>query len=113
MKKREEWTGKLAEKMFVNRVTRKDIAQELGCTEQYITLILNGQRGQDRVRAAEKLDAAVDLVIAKRRAAEAYGEAVSSKVCIVTSVSAATQLANNIRPLSYMSWVKVMVSFGP
>ena len=48
-----KWTGKLVGDMHLNRVTRQDIADELGVTKAYISYILNGTQspkdGKQRV----------------------------------------------------------------
>ena len=40
----QKWTGVLVGRMHNARITLKDIAEELGTTEAYISMILNGSR---------------------------------------------------------------------
>lgn len=61
----EEWTGELLCKMHNNRVTRKDIADEIGCSKAYITMLLNGTKTS--ATAKERLNAATDAVIKRKR----------------------------------------------
>ena len=40
----EKWTGKLLGEMHNERVTRTELANELGCTKAYVCMVLNGQK---------------------------------------------------------------------
>lgn len=61
----EKWTGELVGKMHNNRITYDRLAAELGVTKAYISMILNGNRKPDG--AKERLEAAVDTIIANRK----------------------------------------------
>lgn len=60
----EKWTGELLCKMHNNRITRKDLADELSCSKAYITMLLNGSKSSPT--AEERLNNAVDSIIASR-----------------------------------------------
>ena len=60
----EKWTGELIGKMHNQRVTINDLASVLGCTNAYVSMILNGRRKPGGAR--EKLEAAFFTVIARR-----------------------------------------------
>lgn len=64
----EKWTGELIGKMHNERVTYDEVAAEMGVGKAYISMILNGQRKPADGR--ERLEAAVDAVIAKRKEEE-------------------------------------------
>lgn len=59
------WTGKLVGKMHTHKVSYEDVAAELGVTKSYISMILNSKREPDG--AKERLEAAVNAIIQKRR----------------------------------------------
>lgn len=63
---KEKWTGDLIGKMHVYDVTYDDLASELGWVKGYIGMILNGQRNP--MGAKEKLFAAFDAIVARRKA---------------------------------------------
>ncbi len=46
----EKWTGRLIGTMHNTGVTRRELAAELGVSESYISLILNGKRKPDGIR---------------------------------------------------------------
>lgn len=64
---KEPWTGELVGKMHVHDVTNEDLAAELGVTKSYVSMILNCTRSP--VDAKERMQAAFDRIIAKRKPA--------------------------------------------
>jgi predicted transcriptional regulator len=60
----EEWTGQLIGKMHNNGVTTSDVAQELGVTRAYVSMILNCVRKP--ADAQSRLEAAVETIISRR-----------------------------------------------
>lgn len=55
-----QWTADLIGEMHLNKITKKQLSEELGCTPEYVSMILNGHRSpadaETRFRAAfEKL----------------------------------------------------------
>jgi hypothetical protein len=60
----EMWTGDLIGRMHNAKVTKVDIANELGVHKSYISMILNGQRKPRNAEA--KLNAAFDAIMARR-----------------------------------------------
>lgn len=61
----EKWTGRLIGKMHNERITYEELAKEAGYGKAYISLILNGKRKPTWAR--EKLEAAVDAIIQRRK----------------------------------------------
>lgn len=61
----EKWTGKLVGKMHINRITNRDLANELGMTEQYVSMLLTTRSNSEKGR--QKLEAAFDAIIQKRK----------------------------------------------
>ena len=54
----EAWTGELLGQMHNAKVTRQMLADELGCSKAYVTMVLNGYKkpadGRDRCEGAFK-----------------------------------------------------------
>lgn len=63
----EKWTGRLIGRMHNERITYEDLAAELGVTKSYVSMILNGKRSPDGIRARME-EAFIRLV--QRRGAE-------------------------------------------
>ena len=61
----EKWTGRLVGRMHNERVTYDDLAEEMGVTKSYISMILNGARKPEGVR--ERMEAAFSAVVEKRK----------------------------------------------
>ena len=61
----EAWTGKLVGKMHVNKVTNRDLANELGVTEQYVCMLLSSRSKSEKGR--KKLEDAFETVMQKRK----------------------------------------------
>lgn len=61
---KQKWTGVLIGKMHNNDVTYDDLAQELGVTKSYISMILNGSRTPPDAR--QRLQEAYASVLEKR-----------------------------------------------
>lgn len=57
----EKWTGTVVGKMHVNCITYDELAEKLGFTKSYISMILNGARHP--AGAKEKFNAALDELI--------------------------------------------------
>lgn len=60
----EAWTGNLIGKMHNKGITYDDLAEEMGVTKSYISMILNGKRKPPGIRG--RMDAAVNNVILRR-----------------------------------------------
>lgn len=60
----EKWTGELLGRMHNARVTRNDLAKELGVGKSYVSMLLNSRRTP--ADAQERLEAAVDSILARR-----------------------------------------------
>lgn len=60
----EAWTGNLIGKMHNKGITYDDLAEEMGVTKSYISMILNGKRKPPGIR--ERMDTAVSNIIQRR-----------------------------------------------
>lgn len=63
----EKWTGNLVGRMHNAGVSSKDLAIELGVTEAYVSMILNGKRTPPD--AKERLERAFRAVCGKHKSA--------------------------------------------
>ena len=61
----EKWTGNLIGRMHNEEVTYEDIANELGVTKAYVSMILNSRRTP--ADAKTRLEEAFQAVLAKRQ----------------------------------------------
>lgn len=62
----EAWTGELLMKMHNNGIKRVQLAEELGITKAYISMILNGDRSTPKMR--ERMESAVERLIERKAA---------------------------------------------
>ena len=60
----EKWTGRLVGRMHNERVTMQQIANEMGVTKSYVSMILNSKKKP--AGAQERLEAAFAAVVADR-----------------------------------------------
>ena len=58
------WTGEVVGRMHVNQITNKMLADALGVTDRYVSMVLNGHKAPGG--AEEKFNAALDSLIANR-----------------------------------------------
>ncbi len=60
----ETWTGELLCKMHNKRITKGELAKELGVSKPYVSMVLNGVRNTKGMQ--ERMEAAVDRIIESR-----------------------------------------------
>lgn len=61
----EKWTGRLIGKMHNECVTYDDLAEELGVTKSYVSMILNSTRKPSGIQ--NRMEAAFESVVSKRK----------------------------------------------
>ena len=61
---REEWTGEVIKAMHLNEIGQADIAEEMGVTKSYVSMLLNGARKVEGAR--EKIEAALQRALEKK-----------------------------------------------
>lgn len=66
----EAWTGNLIGKMHNKGITYDELAEEMGVTKSYISMILNGKRKPPGIR--KRMECALDSAIQKKSAAGDY-----------------------------------------
>ena len=62
----QEWAANLFAKMKMNRITWRELAEHLGLTNQYVSMVANGK--ENPAGAQQRFEAAVDEIIAERKA---------------------------------------------
>ena len=63
-----QWLGDLVGKMHRYQVSKKDLANELGVTREYISAILNGHREPAGIE--NRMNEALDSILKKRQVTE-------------------------------------------
>lgn len=61
----EKWTGRLVGRMHNEKITYEELAEELGVTKAYVSMILNGSRKPEGIR--ERMEGAVDAIVKRRK----------------------------------------------
>lgn len=61
----EKWTGRLIGNMHNNHITYADLAEEMGVTKSYVSMILNGVRKPAGIRS--RMEDAYAAILEKRR----------------------------------------------
>ena len=64
----EKWTGRLVGRLHNEQITYEELANEMGCTKAYISMILNGARKPDGIQ--KRMEDAVSAIIGKRKKGE-------------------------------------------
>lgn len=67
------WTGNLIGRMHNERVTAAEMADEMGCTKAYVSMIFNGARAPEG--AQERFEAAFAAILARRSTASSKSTA--------------------------------------
>lgn len=67
----EHWTGNLIGRMHNHGVTRTDLGAELGVSDAYISMILNGKRNP--IGAQHRLEEAFRRIVERKRELEGQG----------------------------------------
>lgn len=60
-----DWIAKAVGKIHVNKITQAQLAEKMGVTREYVTMILNGIKAPKD--AEQRINAAIDEIIAERQ----------------------------------------------
>lgn len=60
----DKWTGDVVKKMHLNEISRADMANELGCKPEYVSMVLNSRRRP--TNAKQKFTDAVNNIIERK-----------------------------------------------
>ena len=66
-----QWICSVVGEKHKHKIKNRELAEELGMTEEYVSMVLNGHR--DPAGAEEKFTAALDRIIQRRKTQEAAG----------------------------------------
>ncbi len=61
----EQWTGDIVALLHVHKISQRELASELGVTDIYISMLLNGARKTPS--AKERMEAAINAIIERRK----------------------------------------------
>ena len=60
-----KWTADIVSEMHMHRIEKKVLAKQLGMTQEYISMVLNGNR--EPPNAEERFRSAVETIIENRK----------------------------------------------
>ena len=60
----ERWTAEIVAKLHLHRITRRELADELGVTAQYVTMVLNGNKTSAGME--ERMAKAIDNIASRQ-----------------------------------------------
>lgn len=60
----ENWTGGIVAAMHTHRIKQSELAQEMGLTFQYVSMVLNEKRQPKGMK--ERMEAAIDAIVDRR-----------------------------------------------
>lgn len=58
------WTGEIVASLHVNKIKQKELAKEMGLTEEYVSMLLCGKKSS--VGMEEKMKAAIESIVSRR-----------------------------------------------
>ena len=61
----EKWTGRLIGRMHNERITYEQLANEMGVSKAYISMILNGKRKPPNIQ--KRMETALEAIIKRER----------------------------------------------
>ncbi len=59
-----EWTGEVVKQLHINGIAQAELAQEMNCTKEYISMILNSKREPSDIQT--RVEDAIASIIKKR-----------------------------------------------
>ena len=59
-----EWTGRIVGLLHTHKITQTELANELGLTAQYISMVLNGKKTSKGID--ERMEAAIQAIVDRR-----------------------------------------------
>lgn len=62
----EEWTGRIVGLLHTHRITQTELAEEMGVTAVYVSMVLNGKKSPKGM--ADRMEAAVKAITKRRKA---------------------------------------------
>lgn len=59
-----EWTGEVVKQLHINGIAQKELAEEMGYTKEYMSMVLNSKREPSDVQT--RIEEAISSIIKKR-----------------------------------------------
>lgn len=60
----EEWTGRIVGMLHTHRVKQAELAEEMGVTAQYVSMVLNGKKSPKGID--ERMETAIQAIVDRR-----------------------------------------------
>lgn len=60
-----EWTGRIVGQLHTHRITQALLAEEMGLTAQYVSMVLNGKKSSKGIEA--RMEAAIQAINERRQ----------------------------------------------
>ena len=62
----ENWTGEIVASLHIHKIKQSELAQEMGMTIQYVSMVLNGSRDPKGMK--ERMESAINAIVERRKA---------------------------------------------
>lgn len=62
----EAWTGSIVGLLHTHKIKQTELAQEMGVTAQYVSMVLNGKKNPKDIK--ERMEAAIHTIVERRSA---------------------------------------------
>lgn len=62
----ETWTGRIVGLLHTNKIKQTELAQEMGVTAQYVSMVLNGKKNPKDIK--ERMESAIRTIVNRRSA---------------------------------------------
>lgn len=59
-----EWTGEAVKQLHINGISQTELAEEMNCTKEYISMVLNSKREPSDIQT--RVEEAISSIIKKR-----------------------------------------------
>lgn len=62
----EEWTGSIVGLLHTHKIKQTELAQEMGLTAQYVSMVLNGKKNPKDIK--DRMEDAIRTIVERRSA---------------------------------------------
>lgn len=62
-----EWTGEIVKTLHINEISQSELAEEMNCTKEYVSMILNSKREPPDIQ--NRVEEAISSIIKKKQEA--------------------------------------------
>ena len=60
-----EWTGEIVKTLHINGIAQTELAGEMGCTKEYISMVLNSKREPKDIQ--NRIEEAISSIMERRK----------------------------------------------